>query len=72
MGKAMKKNGLEAISDGVLAVLITIMVLELKAPHDVSAQALVRMMRDPLWDGAFDGSRGLFLAHQHHHCHPWQ
>jgi uncharacterized membrane protein len=40
----MKKNRLEAFSDGVLAVIITIMVLELKAPHDVSAQALVRML----------------------------
>jgi uncharacterized membrane protein len=40
----MKKNRLEAFSDGVLAVIITIMVLELKAPHDVSAQALVRLL----------------------------
>ena len=36
----MKKNRLEAFSDGVLAVIITIMVPELKAPHDVSAQAV--------------------------------
>jgi uncharacterized membrane protein len=40
----MKKNRLEAFSDGVLAVIITIMVLELKAPHDVSVQALVPML----------------------------
>ncbi len=29
----MEKNRLEALSDGVIAIIITIMVLELKAPH---------------------------------------
>lgn len=29
----MEKNRLEAFSDGVIAIIITIMVLELKAPH---------------------------------------
>src|SRR5262245_6362026 len=29
----MNKNRLEAFSDGVLAIIITIMVLELKTPH---------------------------------------
>src|SRR5215471_4571222 len=31
----MQKNRLEAFSDGVLAIIITIMVLELKVPHGV-------------------------------------
>jgi uncharacterized membrane protein len=31
----MEKNRLEAFSDGVLAIIITIMVLELKVPHAV-------------------------------------
>jgi uncharacterized membrane protein len=30
----MKKNRLEALSDGVIAIIITIMVLELKPPHE--------------------------------------
>ncbi|NVO03925.1 MAG: DUF1211 domain-containing protein [Bacteroidetes bacterium] len=29
----MKKNRLEAFSDGVLAIIITIMILEIKVPH---------------------------------------
>ena len=36
----MHKNRLEAFSDGVLAIIITIMVLELKPPHEVELAAL--------------------------------
>src|SRR6188474_714179 len=36
----MSKNRLEAFSDGVIAILITIMVLELKVPHEPSLHAL--------------------------------
>ena len=36
----MKKSRLEAFSDGVIAVIITIMVLEMKPPHGTSVQAL--------------------------------
>jgi len=39
-GGTMEKDRLVAFSDGVIAVIITIMVLELKAPHDVSLSAL--------------------------------
>ncbi len=36
----MKKGRLEAFSDGVIAILITIMVLELKIPHGTDLEAL--------------------------------
>src|SRR5437773_5766705 len=36
----MRKNRLEAFSDGVIAIIITIMVLELKVPHGVELAAL--------------------------------
>jgi len=36
----MQKTRLEAFSDGVLAIIITIMVLELKVPHGVELAAL--------------------------------
>jgi uncharacterized membrane protein len=40
----MGKTRLEAFSDGVIAILITIMVLELKVPHGEQLSALL-----PLW-----------------------
>ena len=36
----MTKNRMEAFSDGVLAIVITIMVLEMKVPHGGSLQSL--------------------------------
>ena len=46
----MGKTRLEAFSDGVLAIIITIMVLELTVPHESSLEAL-----RPLW--------GVFLSY---------
>ena len=40
----MSKGRLEAFSDGVIAIIITIMVLEMTVPHDASLEALA-----PLW-----------------------
>ncbi len=37
----MNTNRLEAFSDGVLAIIITIMVLELKAPEETDIKALL-------------------------------
>jgi uncharacterized membrane protein len=36
----MEKGRLEAFSDGVIAIIITIMVLEMKVPHGVDLAAL--------------------------------
>jgi uncharacterized membrane protein len=36
----MQKNRLEAFSDGMLAIFITVMVLEMKVPHEPSLTAL--------------------------------
>lgn len=40
----MGKNRLEAFSDGVLAIVITIMVLEMKVPHGTDITALVPLL----------------------------
>jgi uncharacterized membrane protein len=40
----MGKNRLEAFSDGVIAIIITIMVLELKVPHRSDFRVPI-----PLW-----------------------
>lgn len=40
----MNKNRLEAFSDGVLAIIITIMVLELKVPHGADLTVLLPLL----------------------------
>lgn len=40
----MNKNRLEAFSDGVLAIIITIMVLELVPPHEAELSALIPLV----------------------------
>ena len=39
----MRANRLEAFSDGVIAIIITIMVLELKPPHDPDVTSLLHI-----------------------------
>jgi uncharacterized membrane protein len=39
----MHKGRLEAFSDGVIAIIITIMVLEIKVPHEASFEALSKL-----------------------------
>jgi uncharacterized membrane protein len=40
----MHKGRLEAFSDGVLAIVITVMVLEMKVPHGTDLQALTQVL----------------------------
>ncbi len=40
----MSNSRLEAFSDGVIAIIITIMVLELKVPHGASQAALLPLL----------------------------
>ncbi len=40
----MSKGRIEAFSDGVIAIIITIMVLELKVPHDPDPAALMPLI----------------------------
>ena len=40
----MGKNRLEAFSDGVIAIIITIMVLEMQIPHGDSLAALAPLV----------------------------
>jgi len=42
--RGMHKNRLEAFSDGVLAIIITIMVLEMKVPHGTEWSALAPVL----------------------------
>lgn len=41
---ALGKTRMEAFSDGVIAIIVTIMVLELKVPHDPSPHALLELL----------------------------
>jgi TMEM175 potassium channel family protein len=43
-GAVMGKGRLEAFSDGVIAIIITIMVLEMKVPHGETVDALVPLV----------------------------
>jgi len=44
VGEGMTKSRMEAFSDGVIAVIITILVLELKVPHGESIDALAPVL----------------------------
>ena len=39
----MHKGRMEAFSDGVIAIIITIMVLEIKVPHEATLEALAKL-----------------------------
>ncbi len=62
----MGKGRLEAFSDGVIAVIITIMVLELRAPHEVTIGALVGIWPTLLSYVLSFVFVGIFWVNHHH------
>src|SRR5436190_2159210 len=65
----VNKNRLEAFSDGVLAIIITIMVLELKAPHGVELAALKPLLPDFLSYVLSYIYLGIYWNNHHHLLH---
>ena len=60
---------LEAFSDGVLAIIITIMVLELKVPHDDSVAALAPLLPVFLSYAVSFVYIGIYWTNHHHMMH---
>jgi uncharacterized membrane protein len=68
----MGKGRLEAFSDGVLAVIITIMVLELKVPHAPELSALAPMLPVLLSYVLSFVFVGIYWNNHHHMLHAVQ
>ncbi len=72
----MGKTRLEAFSDGVLAIIITIMVLEMKVPHGADLSALAPVW--PVWLSYVLSFIyiGIYWNNHHHMLHlarkPWR
>jgi uncharacterized membrane protein len=65
----MNKNRLEAFSDGVLAIIITIMVLEIKVPHGTGWNAL-RPVLHPFFSYVISFLLvGIYWGNHHHLLH---
>jgi uncharacterized membrane protein len=62
----MSKGRMEAFSDGVLAIIITIMVLELKGPHEPSLAALVPLIPSLLSYLLSFIFLGIYWSNHHH------
>lgn len=65
----MTKTRLEAFSDAVIAIIITIMVLELKVPHDVNWEALVQLWPVFLSYAVSFLMLGIYWGNHHHLIH---
>ena len=62
----MHKNRLEAFSDGVIAIILTIMVLELKIPHEPTFAALLTQWPVFVSYVLSFGYIGIFWNNHHH------
>jgi len=65
----MHKNRLEAFSDGVLAIIITIMVLEMKVPHGTTVEALIPLVPVFLSYVLSFTYLGIYWNNHHHMLH---
>lgn len=65
----MTKNRLEAFFDGVLAIIITIMVLEMKVPHAVTIDALAPLIPVLLSYVLSFVYLGIYWNNHHHMLH---
>ncbi len=65
----MSKTRLEAFSDGVIAILITIMVLELHAPHEADLAALRAIVPSLLFYLLSFVLVGIYWSNHHHLLH---
>ena len=65
----MSKTRLEAFSDGVIAILITIMVLELKVPHGSGWDALGPLVPEFLTYAMSFLYLGIYWNNHHHMLH---
>src|SRR5882724_8107498 len=68
----MTKNRLEAFSDGVIAIIITIMVLELKVPHGADLTALKPLLPVFLSYVLSFVFLGIYWSNHHHMLHAVQ
>ena len=66
---AMGKGRVEAFSDGVIAILITIMVLEFKVPHGADLQALEPLLPEVLTYLLSYVYLGIYWNNHHHLLH---
>jgi len=65
----MGKGRLEAFSDGVIAIIITIMVLEMKVPHGASIKALLPLFPVFLSYALSFVYVGIYWNNHHHMLH---
>jgi len=65
----MTKTRLEAFSDAVIAIIITIMVLELKVPHEVSWNALGNLWEVFVSYAVSFLMLGIYWGNHHHLVH---
>ena len=68
----MNKSRLEAFSDGVLAIIITIMVLEFKTPHDANWSAIRELYPNFLSYALSFVFVGIYWGNHHHLFHTFQ